>query len=122
MDNSSHISLKTIVDVMQQHGVRVSVVSINSEKDSVLCISQVLDSAFVKNEQPLESDLLYLTCETGGQWIKCKNKNEIENVVKQIAAIPSRPYERKKSKLSANWFREKLMNYYYRLNLEEAGK
>ena len=123
MDNSSHISLKTIVDVMQQHGVRVSVVSINSEKDSVLCISQVLDSAYiVKNEQPLESDLLYLTSETGGQWIKCKNKNEIENVVKQIAAIPSRPYERKKSKLSANWFCEKLKNYYCRLNLEEAGK
>ena len=44
MDNCSHISLKTITEVMQQHGIRVNVVNINSERDSVLITSPVLDS------------------------------------------------------------------------------
>lgn len=113
IDNCSHISLKTITEVMQQHGIRVNVVSINSEKDSVLCANQVLDSVLtVKNEQPLKSELLFLTNETGGEWVKCKNRSEIGKVVKRIAKIPCRPYKRKKASPSTGWLYDKLRHRY----------
>ena len=113
MDNCSHISLKTITEVMQQHGIRVNVVSINSERDSVLFTSSVLDSVLtVKNEQPLKSELHFLTNETGGEWIKCKNREEIEKVVKRIAATPNRPYKRKKVSPSTGWLYDKLRHRY----------
>lgn len=34
-DNSSHVSLQTVTKVMKERGVRVNIVSINSERDSV---------------------------------------------------------------------------------------
>lgn len=113
MDNCSHISLKTITEVMQQHGIRVNVVNINSERDSVLFTSPVLDSVLtVKNVQPLKSELHFLTNETGGEWIKCKNREEIEKVVKFIAATPNRPYKRKKVSPSTGWLYDKLRHHY----------
>lgn len=113
LDNCSHISLKTITEVMQQNGIRVNVVSINSERDSVLFTSPVLDSALiVENEQPLKSELLFLTNETGGEWVKCKNRNEIGKVVKRIAAIPYRPYKRKKASPSTEWLYDRLRLHY----------
>ena len=113
MDNCSHISLKTITEVMQQQGIRVNVVSINSERDSVLFTSPVLDSVLtVKNDQPLKSELHFLTNETGGEWIKCKNRKEIEKVVKLIAATPNRPYKRKKVSPSTGWLYDKLRHRY----------
>ena len=113
MDNCSHISLKTITEVMQQHGIRVNVVNINSERDSVLITSPVLDSVLtVKNVQPLKSELHFLTNETGGEWIKCKNREEIEKVVKLIAATPNRPYKRKKVSPSTGWLYDKLRHHY----------
>lgn len=113
LDNCSHISLKTITEVMQQNGIRVNVVNINSERDSVLFTSPVLDSALiVENEQPLKSELLFLTNETGGEWVKCKNRNEIGKVVKCIAAIPYRPYKRKKASPSTEWLYDRLRLHY----------
>ena len=113
MDNCSHISLKTITEVMQQHGIRVNLVSINSEKDSVLFTNQALDSVIiVENEQPLKSELLFLTNETGGEWVKCKNRNEIGKVVKRIATTPYRPYKRKKASPSTGWLYDKLWLHY----------
>lgn len=113
MDNCSHISLKTITEVMRQHGIRINVVSINSERDTVLFTNPVLDSVLtVKNEQPLKSELHFLTNETGGEWIKCKNRDEIEKVVKRIAATPNRPYKRKKASPSTGWLYDKLMHRY----------
>lgn len=113
LDNCSHISLKTITEVMQQNGIRVNVVNINSERDSVLFTSSVLDSALiVENEQPLKSELLFLTNETGGEWVKCKNRNEIGKVVKRIAAIPYRPYKRKKASPSTEWLYDRLRLHY----------
>ena len=113
MDNCSHISLKTIAEVMQQHGIRVNVVSINSERDSVLVTNQLLDSVLtVENYQPLKSELHFLTNETGGEWIKCKNREEIEKVVKLIAATPNRPYKRKKVSPSTGWLYDKLRHRY----------
>ena len=113
MDNCSHISLKTLTEVMQQHGIRVNIVSINSEKDSVLFTSPVLDSVLtVKNNQPLRSELHFLTNETGGEWVKCKNRNEIGKVVKRIATIPYRPYKRKKASPSTGWLYDKLRHRY----------
>ena len=113
MDNCSHISLRTITEVMQQHGIRVNVVSINSERDSVLFTSSVLDSVLtVKNEQPLKSELLFLTNETGGEWVRCKNRSKIGKVVKRIATIPYRPYKRKKASPSAGWLYDKLRHRY----------
>ena len=109
MDNCSHISLKTITEVMQQHGIRVNLVSINSEKDSVLFTNQALDSVLiVENEQPLKSELLFLTNETGGEWVKCKNRNEIGKVVKRIATTPYRQKKRKKASPSTGWLYDKL--------------
>ena len=112
MDNCSHISLKTLTEVMQQHGTRVNVVSIHSEKDSVLITSQALDCLTVENKQPLKSELLFLTNETGGEWVKCKNRNEIGKVVKRIAAIPYRPYKRKKASPSTEWLYDRLRLHY----------
>lgn len=113
LDNCSHISLKTITEVMQQNSIRVNVVNINSERDSVLFTSPVLDSALiVENEQPLKSELLFLTNETGGEWVKCKNRNEIGKVVKRIAAIPYRPYKRKKASPSTEWLYDRLRHHY----------
>ena len=113
MDNCSHISLKTLTEVMQQHGIRVNIVSINSEKDSVLFTNQALDSVLtVKNNQPLKSELHFLTNETGGEWIKCKNREEIEKVVKLITATPNRPYKRKKVSPSTGWLYDKLRHRY----------
>lgn len=113
LDNCSHISLKTITEVMQQNGIRVNVVSINSERDSVLFTSPVLDSVLiVENEQPLKSELLFLANETGGEWVKCKNRNEIGKVVKRIAAIPYRPYKRKKASPSTEWLCDRLRLHY----------
>lgn len=113
LDNCSHISLKTITEVMQQNGIRVNVVSINSERDSVLFTNQVLDSVLiVENEQPLKSELLFLTNETGGEWVKCKNSNEIGRVVKRIATIPYRPYKRKKANPSTEWLYDRLRLHY----------
>lgn len=113
LDNCSHISLKTITEIMQQNGIRVNVVSINSERDSVLFTYPVLDSALiVENKQPLKSELLFLTNETGGEWVKCKNRNEIGKVVKRIAAIPYRPYKRKKASPSTEWLYDRLRLHY----------
>lgn len=113
LDNSSHISLKTITEVMQQNGIRVNVVSINSERDSVLFTSPILDSVLiVENEQPLKSELLFLTNETGGEWVRCKNRSEIGKIVKRIATIPYRPYKRKKVSPSAGWLYDKLRHRY----------
>lgn len=113
MDNCSHTSLKTLTEVMQQHGIRVNVVSINSERDSVLFTSSVLDSVLtVKNDQPLKSDLLFLTNETGGVWVKCKNRDEMKKIVKRIATLPYRPYKRKKSSPSTEWLYDRLRLHY----------
>ena len=113
IDNCSHISLKTITEVMQQHGIRVNVVSINSERDSVLVTNQLLDSVLtVENYQPLKSDLLFLTNETGGKWVKCKNRDEMKKIVKRIAATPNRPYKRKKVSPSTGWLYDKLRHRY----------
>ena len=112
MDNCSHISLKTLTEVMQQHGTRVNVVSINSEKDSVLITSQALDCLTVENKQPLKSELLFLTNETGGVWVKCKNRDEMKKIVKRIATIPYRPYKRKKASPSTEWLYDRLRLHY----------
>ena len=113
MDNCSHISLKTIAEVMQQHGMRVNVVSINSERDSVLVTNQLLDSVLtVENDQPLKSDLLFLTNETGGVWVKCKNRDEMKKIVKRIAKLPYRPYKRKKTSPSTEWLYGRLRLHY----------
>ena len=113
MDNCSHISLKTIAEVMQQHGIRVNVVSINSERDSVLVANQLLDSVLkVENYQPLKSDLLFLTNETGGVWVKCKNRDEMKKIVKRIATLPYRPYKRKKTSPSTEWLYDRLRLHY----------
>lgn len=113
MDNCSHISLKTIAEVMQQHGIRVNAVSINSERDSVLFTNQLLDSVLtVENDQPLKSDLLFLTNETGGKWVKCKNRDEMKKIVKRIATLPYRPYKRKKVSPSTEWLYDRLRLHY----------
>ena len=113
MDNCSHISLKTIAEVMQQHGIRVNVVSINSERDSVVVANQLLDSVLkVENYQPLKSELLFLTNETGGVWVKCKNRDEMKKIVKRIATLPYRPYKRKKTSPSTEWLYDRLRLHY----------
>ena len=113
MDNCSHISLKTIAEVMQQNGIRVNVVSINSERDSVLFTNQLLDSVLtVEIDQPLKSDLLFLTNETGGEWVKCKNRDEMKKIVKRIATIPYRAYKRKKVSPSTEWLYDRLRLHY----------
>ena len=98
---------------MQQHGIRVNVVSINSERDSVLVTNQLLDSVLtVENDQPLKSDLLFLTNETGGVWVKCKNRDEMKKIVKRIAKLPYRPYKRKKASPSTEWLYDRLRLHY----------
>lgn len=95
-DNCSHVSLNTITNVLQKYGVRVNIVNINSERDSVLCKSVDPDTIFtIKNEMPFKSDLLYITRKTGGLLIKCKNNKDIAKVVKEIITIPKRPYKEK---------------------------
>lgn len=94
-DNSSHVSLQTVTKVMKERGVRVNIVSINSERDSVFYKHPDPEASFmIENKIPQKFDLVYLAQETGGLWMSCKNEKKMGKIIKKVISIPKRPYKR----------------------------
>lgn len=114
IDNSSHVSMNTMTEVMQRHGVRVNIVSINSEQDSVLCktLSDTLVS--IKNGILPKSDLKYITKETGGLWIRLTNAKQNRETINKLTTIYRRPYRGKPSQRSIEGFYDRLKYFYLR--------
>lgn len=99
VDNSSHMSLKTTIDVIREKGVRVNVVYINSMADSVSY--KLKGTALtVKNKIPNKKELEYISKQTGGAVVYMTNAGDMDKVVNSVRKILQKPYKNRKKKES----------------------
>ena len=120
VNNTSHISSKTFADLMAKYGVRIHIVSINSNKEIVE--ADVYDN--LNNRSKVEIDniigekdtLRELTKSTGGEYLEVRHISEIEDTVNSIVnAIGRKVKAKKPSKqynISDNILKEIAIEYY----------
>lgn len=99
VDNSSHLSLNTTVDVIREKGVRVNVVYINSMADSV---SYNLEGTTLTAENKVldKKELEYISKQTGGVVVYITNAGDMDKVVNSVRKILQKPYKNRKKKES----------------------
>lgn len=120
VNNTSHISSKTFADLMAKYGVRIHIVSINSNKEKVE--ADVYDN--LNNRSKVEIDniigekdtLRELTKSTGGEYLEIRHISEIDDTVNSIVnAIGRKVKAKKPSKqynISDNILKEIAIEYY----------
>ena len=107
VDNSSHMSLKTTVDVIREKGVRVNVVYINSMADSI-SYKLMGTAVTVKNKITNKKDLEYIAKQTGGVVVYMTSADDMDKVVDSVKKILQKPYMNRKKKESTSMSIKKL--------------
>lgn len=104
-NNAGHFSLRTAIDILSQHNIRMSIIYLNSCKDSI--DYPVSDSIYTVSNSYLEQkqikEISKLIESTGGLFVKATSEEELKNVMPKLQAIVSKPRRQTKteSKLDA---------------------
>lgn len=108
MNNAGHFTLRTAIDILAQRNIRISLIYLNSCKDSVDYPLQ--DSVITMSNSFLEAkqikEISKLAESTGGMSAKIMSKKELNSIMPKLQAILSKP--RRQTKAKARYDKEQV--------------
>lgn len=108
MNNAGHFTLRTAIDILAQYNIRISLIYLNSCKDSV--DYPFPDSLITMSNSYLEpkqvKDISKLIESTGGLFAKITSEKELNGILPKLQAIVSKP--RRQTKAKAKYDKEQV--------------
>ena len=108
MNNAGHFTLRTAIDILAQRNIRISLIYLNSCKDSV--DYPLSDSVITMSNSYLEAkktkEISKLVESTGGLFAKITSEKELNGILPKLHAILSKP--RRQTKAKARYDKEQV--------------